>query len=228
MQKQSFFLCKAFIVVFLFSHRCFSQDVHPDYLKVPFQLYQGPECHSGRNGGCFPVEYGEIFFEGDSMLLGMIRFTEDRPVHIRILPRGKTSAKDIIDFDENKITRVRIFDDSLKSSEWHLDFFNLSKQYCLKNYWRLLGRKNDVAIYDDFTFEHTSTPYISGGTMILTHGKECIKIYHYGDFFTYRKPVVKDFINKRYHQHFKTKDFKNVVEEIDYILDKENEITESK
>jgi hypothetical protein len=90
------------------------------------------------------------------------------------------------------------------------------------NLWRLIARRDKVSIYDVYDgIEKNPTKYFA--KMVLATPNEIIKIYNSFPLIKNHLNSILRFINHRYNQHFKKKNFKTVHQMLDYILDKENE-----
>jgi hypothetical protein len=133
---------------------------------------------------------------------------------IPLLPPGKQERKDIMVVEKETIDYVRIYPDSLRTDSSVTDFINLEG----KDLWRLLAKKNDVGIYDNF-FPGISRPF--GEEMILFEKNKKTRIFHNAFYNEEVLPLLVKFINRRYRSHVTEADFEDARAMIRYILDKE-------
>jgi hypothetical protein len=141
--------------------------------------------------------------------------------YIKLLPI--TSSYPILDTGTNKVKDVYFNDISLMRVNAHLpygygvftDFVNLNYRHFL---WRLIGKKNKVAIYDNV---------LKSGIikMILVIPNKRIWLYSGLTWFFHNGKMdylLIRFINKRYKTSFKEEDFRATKDMIQFILDRED------
>lgn len=171
-----------------------------------------------------PLEYGTIYFLNNDSINGLIGRILNQ-VYIfgpfyDVYHRQKTS----------NIIYFRLYNDSTIKDRCYADYYNLYKQYQLKNYWRLLGEKNEIKIFDNFKFKGSNDNYPIKGyfsKVILISKSKYQKLYKWNPFSSL-KESLRRFINKNYHEQLRKNFLKTIREEIDYILEKENEKQNSK
>ena len=135
---------------------------------------------------------------------------------IPLLPPGGSTTYDVRSVTREKISSIRVYGNSSETGNDFTDFFNLGDNHEL---WRLLARKNELGIYDDYSscFGH---PF--GEEMIIAANGKRIVIYkntfHREDVL----PALLRFMNKRYKTHFTAHSFENKNAIFNYILEKEN------
>jgi len=158
-----------------------------------------------------------------------------------ILEPGKFSTRFI---SARKIKYIRADIASLGRKETELATLNIRHPH--HAFWRLIGQRGEISIYDRSTgiFSHLPGNEVTilrlGDTsadafneyMYMVTKAGLVKIY--GQFrWRYNSSLVRNhslkllikFINRRYHQALKVTDFASGMAMINYILDKENEIT---
>ncbi|HLK29664.1 MAG TPA: hypothetical protein VKT28_13895 [Puia sp.] len=99
---------------------------------------------------------------------------------------------------------------------------NISYEYLAykKTLWRILRIKDSVCIYSDMIMPRWGLQY-APKQIILKSGEEIKSMYSGLNWFFHNsktKPLLKNFINSRYHTSFKKSDFKDVDAELDYIV----------
>lgn len=150
--------------------------------------------------------------------------------HVFIEPEGQILEKDLLNYyviggHFAGIKQIRLFDDSTDKSNCYTDYFNLFEQYNLKNYWRLLGTKGKVKIYDNFKYDKGyESKNATMTTLILVNKNGVIEIFKQG-LFNNLKGTLKRFIKNCYKTQSNSADLHTVREMIDFILDRENEIS---
>ena len=129
-----------------------------------------------------------------------------------LLPGGSTTY-DIRSVKRENISSIRIYEDSSENKNDFTDFFNLGDNHAL---WRLLARKNELSIYDDYSscFGH---PF--GEEMIIAGNNKRIVIYKNTFYPEDVLPAVLKFANKRYKAHFTANSFTDENALLNYILD---------
>ena len=138
-----------------------------------------------------------------------------------MLPFGKKNEEDIIKIPKKNIAAIRLYNDTTQN--WngpYEDYVNLDNTDLL---WKPYAAKGACTIYhcQDIGFG------IEDVEMMLTTPKDTL--YMGKTAFSERKPyprlnnLLLRFLRRRYHQHFKKKDFKDAPAIAEYILDKENE-----
>ncbi len=179
------------------------------------------------------VREGYILTKNNDTLKGYINVDAEGPLdHVALLPSGKTKRADIISVKPGGIDYLRMKFPSEKDST---DFMPIpikplkGKQvkpspdkFLL---YQILGRKNQMRLcYYEWGSGDAdgNTNYM--GELILVLQKDSIKILRIGTVGVEKTSrFLLQFINKRYGQHFKKTDLKDVKARIDYILDRENE-----
>lgn len=120
------------------------------------------------------------------------------------------------------------------------DIFTLPVDHPKNAFWRLIAKKEKVAIYDRSMgiFSHESRQAISkksrgynmsadefNENMYMISNGEVIKIYGTFAFHRHRDPpeeLILKFIKERFRQSFEPTDFKTRMEMIDFVLQAEN------
>jgi hypothetical protein len=169
----------------------------------------------------WPVQYGNRLNNSAPIWEGLIVLKNNDTLKGFIKLLLFTSAYPILDTGTNKVQDVNINDISLMRLYAHspdgpfTDFINMNYHPIL---WRLLGRKNKIAIYDNA---------LKSGIikMILVNPNKRIWLYNGFTWFFNggnMNHLLIRFINKRYKTSFKEKDFRATQDMIQYILDKED------
>jgi hypothetical protein len=184
-----------------------------------------------------------ILYSGDS-LTGYMNLNSSTWFGIKgceILEPGKFSSRFIF---AKKIKYIRADIGSLGHKETEL--VTLDVRHSHQAFWRLIGQRGEISIYDRSTgiFWHTSDEVLTkyrfdnfhadafNEYMYMVTETGPVKIY--GKFGwglnsafvrNHSLELLIKFINRRYHQAFKVKDFASGMAMINYILDKENELT---
>ena len=187
-----------------------------------------PLGFSKKRSHYIPVKPGIIILNNNDTIKGLINFLFDlhRTMYVKILPDNSSGRINEWKpfFPNSSITHIRIFKEPLNQEECVTDFYNLSNKYNLENYWRMLGKRNNISIYDNFRYNNGD--YNSDNAfltkMVLTNYNQCLTLYQWRPFNS-TKGSLKRFINKRYKANVHKSDFKTIRQMIDYILDKENE-----
>jgi hypothetical protein len=161
-----------------------------------------------------PVVKGSIATLKDT-LDGFIRMINRD--YFPIIPNGsKWISSSVVDIKLKDIERLNI--DSIYSYK-NLEFHQIPRF----GLFRLIAKKNNVAIYDGLLkIQHYKNK------MLLVTPKSTVKLYSWVNFnlhFGDSNSLILKFINKRYGEKLHNSDFKNREMMIDYILDKESAIS---
>jgi hypothetical protein len=193
--------------------------------------------HRGNLHSFFNNKYGSIILTNKDSITGLIGggYITSRYEGVVILPKGKTSEGELIHFVENQsennlynyktsdeINFLKIYSDSTNHM-CHTDFYNLHQKYNLLKYWRLIGKKGEINIYDDFQYEGgNGNKHGYMKKIVMANKSDLIYIYKRKPFCTILG-TLRRFVNKRYKYNLNKTHFSNIRQIIDYILEKENE-----
>jgi hypothetical protein len=168
-----------------------------------------------------PVREGFIVLTNGDTLKGFIKVFPNAPEYYPILDTASNRIQNVI---VERISSMRIYhypdlwpyyNNSPKGP--YVDYIKLPSTDYL---WMLVGKKNDVAIYDD---------EVKGGTneLILVTLKTRITLYKGGIWLLSDNLglLLIQFINQRYKTGVQSGDFKAMRQIFDYILDKENSLS---
>jgi hypothetical protein len=194
---------------------------------IRYNYWPPDDLHFGKGtlyGNIRPVEKGFVALKNNDTIFGLIKINFTIP--LPVLPNGKKAAGDIIRYDGHEINYFRVYNDSVTNTQCYLDFVPLPIPYnsCQAlHIWRLLGKKNDISIFDLFAYGYNNPNKIAYlYKTILFSKNNYIKLYTWYPFRGIRGSLER-FINRRYKTSVHKKDFKTIREMINYILDKENE-----
>ncbi len=165
-----------------------------------------------------PVRNGYIVKMGGDTIRGLIKFLRYNSRFTTYMPILPTGTKTVIEVPRKDILYMRVYYDDTENNTHFSDFFNIDNN---KDIWRLVAKKNDVAIYDNYIPD----PKVSHGysMVLMTESeKNCIYYYFFFPSNNINRRVLR-FINRRYKTSFNKTDFKKREDMFDYILDKENE-----
>jgi len=197
-----------------------------------------------------PVEYGTITLQDGNSISGLLSLyrISSKYADLVILPEdkiafgsmgylqtfygGETGAMLNENDEGSRIKRVRIYKDSV-DKQCYVDFISLIKPFQLRNFWQVIGEKNDIRICDRFMFSSNTSKndeYASGGWeseipetshhLILTTKSEAVIIPR--GLFESNQSVLKRFIKNRYKIDVKQHHFNTISEMINFILNAES------
>jgi hypothetical protein len=170
-----------------------------------------------------PVLKGFILMKNGDTLKGKIKLiiSTGKPPSRYAFPflqDGKNGADDIQYIGVNSVNYFRVFNDSVNNT--FTDIVNVDNRF-----WRLLGKKNRVAVYEETISTSMFLFNRDGRVMFVSENKPVIITSSFSTMLHgwHIYPAIINFINKRYHKSFKENDFKTGMDMIDYILNNENE-----
>jgi hypothetical protein len=142
--------------------------------------------------------------------------------YMPILPYGdKWELKSVINVEIQDIAYIRIekiYKYSFDSSARYTDFVNIDSLHL----WRLIGRKNEVSLYDNMLGDMNS---LFLKRMVLVSGNQPITVFtwaSYNKHFGNIRQLLLNFIKRRYKIKLPETDFKSNMDLINVILDQEN------
>jgi len=154
---------------------------------------------------------------GDTLkgLIWLYSPTYVRPKWVGICDGNFNSEPRIIECNEINCIKIS----SSGSFKYQAEYHNLHYRTSL---WRLVRQKGSVRLYDDIRNPHTPIDkYIPRNLIIVTADGKIERIVTAAGSVlrdNRSKPILKRFINKRYHKKFKKRDFRDGEEMIEYIL----------
>lgn len=179
-------------------------------------------------GRPWPIKYGYRPMRRSPPIRGYIVLTNGDTLngYIKIFafynyyPILDTAINKVKDIDWSNIRSMHIYgnDPYDYSFKGYIDFVHLLPQ---ENFlWRLDGKKQDVAIYDDMLV-------LGMHHLIMVTPRARIALYKGRQLYSYYDkidPLLIRFINERYKTGISLENFKSREEIIDYILDKEERL----
>ena len=214
-------------------------------LSQPFHHYHFPGGYiHGKNPlNSAPIEYGVVNLKSGDTFTGLISFYKPvgRYFDVAVLPDSGVLQGYLLQFYGNKtgalrnstdgkidVSNFRIYQDSINKN-CYSDFVHLPDYNKAPNFWRILGKIDNVEVVDKVRFrshlhsnDWKSFAYLGRRKMLLITKDGYAQIYRRILFRNVNKSICR-FINKRYHTSFRKTNFKSTGAMIDYILDKENE-----
>lgn len=177
-----------------------------------------------------PVKKGCIRLKSNDTVCGTIKFIgffiwtpKSYPSFhdIELLPFDKKNKEDVIKITKKNIATIRLYNDTTQNWDGpYEDYVNIDNEDLL---WHVYAAKGNCVIYhcQDISFG------IEAVEMKLVTPTDTVRMG--STVFSQRKPyprlnnLLLRFLRRRYHEHFKKKDFKDAQAIAGYILDKENE-----
>ena len=179
-------------------------------------------------GRTWPINYGYTPMRRSTPIRGYIVLTNGDTLngYIKVFafygyyPILDTVTDKVQDIYFSDIRSMRIYNNSPYdySFKGYIDYVNFGDKNFL---WKLDGKKNDLAIYDDML-------RLGMHHLIMVTPKARITLYKGRQWFeNYDKivPLLIRFINERYKTGVTEGNFKSIQEIIDYILDQEEALS---
>lgn len=184
----------------------------------PEVLFYGKGTHGYYS---LPPEKGFIVLTSNDTIHGDIKFEADGEGLLQVLPNGEKNKGDIITYKKNNFKFFCIYYQPLSDSSCYTDYISLHGKGHSPMFWRLLGAKGNIKIFDDYQFDYISDNKIKANItkMILETGSERIQIRSWTSFRNI-KNSFEHFIYKIYKQKYKSDNIRSL---INFILEKESE-----
>jgi hypothetical protein len=177
-------------------------------LYLSAQERKWPIRYSKRIDNGAPIKEGLIVLRNSDSLKGIIKLL---PFALSY-PLLDTTTNKILDIYVRDISLMRIYHTTPDGP--FSDFISLNYKHFL---WRLLGKRNNVAIYDN---------ELNGGILKLLLVTPVKRMWLYNNmtwfFHANMDYLLIRFINNRYQTSLKEEDFRATQDMIQYILDKED------
>ena len=165
-----------------------------------------------------PVDKGFVVTKNRDTIAGLVKLIFfPYGDHIPVLPTGKQAAEAIINVRRKNIELIRTFQDSTNRTP--TDYANID----FDGLWRVLARKDSTGLFDNYDGMGNGQKYSEKRMILVSKGEKVLMYSGWHSLFQSRNGYLLRFMNKRYHQHYKKDEFKDLQAEMDYIVNKENE-----